>query len=221
MGGSSPDAPPLTLSPFLENGPESAPLTLVLAHGAGAPMDSPFMDAMADGIAALGWRVVRFEFPYMALRRTAGTKRPPDRAPALLDCWRAVIGTLGPAERLVIGGKSMGGRMASLIADECGVAGLVCLGFPFHGAGKPETAAKRTAHLEELTTPTLICQGTRDPMGGKPLVDSLPLAPAIAVHWLEDGDHSFKPRKSSGLTESDTLQAAVHAVHGHLRAVAK
>ena len=102
---------------FLLTGPKRAPLTVVLAHGAGAPMDTAFMTYFAEGIAAGGFRVARFEFPYMAGRRTDGRKRPPDRAPVLLDTWRAVIAELAPAP-LVIGGKSMGGRMASMIAAE-------------------------------------------------------------------------------------------------------
>ncbi len=109
---------------FLFDGPAESPVTIALAHGAGAPMDSPFMAAFADGLAAHGLRVARFEFPYMARRRDDGRKRPPDRAPVLLDTWRAVIAELGP-ENLVIGGKSLGGRIASRGADAAGVAGVV------------------------------------------------------------------------------------------------
>src|SRR3954452_10031362 len=104
------------------DGPADAP-TVVLAHGAGAPMDSPFMNAMAAGLAAAGLRAARFEFPYMH-RRRAGERRPPDREPVLREAWKAVISALGGplgGSRLVIGGKSMGGRMASLVADEEGV----------------------------------------------------------------------------------------------------
>ena len=129
------------------DGPAAAPLTIALAHGAGAPMDSPFMAAFAEGLAAEGFRVVRFEFPYMVKRRLTGTRRPPDRVPVLLEAWRAVIAALGPG-RLVIGGKSLGGRMASLVADETGVRGLVCLGFPFHAPGKPAT--ERIGHMANL-----------------------------------------------------------------------
>src|SRR4051812_22712440 len=99
---------------FLSNGPADA-RTLVLAHGAGAPMDSPFMNTFAKELAERGFRVVRFEFPYMAARRS-GKKGPPDREPVLRSKWLKVIDRLG-AERLVIGGKSMGGRIASLVAD--------------------------------------------------------------------------------------------------------
>lgn len=96
-----------------------------------------------------------------------GKQRPPDREPVLLKTWQdviaAIVNTGFPRERLLIGGKSLGGRMASLIADEQAVAGLICLGYPFHPSGKPERL--RTVHLRAIKTPTLICQGSRDPFG--------------------------------------------------------
>ena len=147
---------------LLFDGPESGPV-IVLAHGAGAPMDSPFLNILARDLGAAGLRVARFEFPYMRRLREKGQKRPPDREPALRQAWLDVIACLGGAERLVIGGKSMGGRMASLVADEAGVRGLVCLGYPFHPPGQLEKL--RTAHLRDLRTPALIVQGTRDPFG--------------------------------------------------------
>ena len=172
------------------------------------------MLAFADGLAKEGFRVARFEFPYMAERRTSGRKRPPDRADTLLDCWRAVIAALKPAN-LVIGGKSLGGRMASQVADETGVRGLVCLGYPFHppghAPGKP-AAPERLAHLARLTTPTLICQGERDALGSRDEVESYKLSPAVRVHWLADGDHGFKPRKASGLSEFGNWRSAIAAV---------
>lgn len=195
---------------FLFDGPASSSLTIALTHGAGAPMDSPFMAAFARGLGERGWRVARFEFPYMVRRRRDGRKRPPDRAPVLLDAWLAVIAELGP-ENLVIGGKSLGGRMASMVADEAGVAGLVCLGYPFHAPGR-EADQIRLAHLEDLKTPALIVQGTRDTLGNSADVAGYALAPAIRIHWLEDGDHGFKPRKSSGLSEEQNWQAAIQAV---------
>ncbi|MCF8480644.1 MAG: alpha/beta hydrolase [Rhodospirillum sp.] len=202
--------------PTLNDGPANAPLTVILAHGAGAPMDSPFMDAIAQGLGSRGWRVVRFEFPYMARRRTEGVKAPPDRQPKLLETWKAIVaaesGPSGPG-RLVIGGKSMGGRMASLLADDFGVAGLLGLGFPFHPPGKPEKATTRCAHLAHLATPSLFCQGTRDSLGSRESISKVPLSPAIRLHWLEDGDHSLKPRKASGRTEAVNLLCALEAIH--------
>lgn len=201
---------------WLFDGSEDAP-RIVLAHGAGAPMDSASMQALAKGLAAEGFRVARFEFPYMQARRTEGRRKPPDREPVLLDTWRAAIAELGGAGPLVIGGKSMGGRMASMIADEAGVRGLVCLGYPFHPPGQP--AKTRTAHLEHLRTPTLVVQGTRDPFGVPEEVAGYRLSPAIRLVWLEDGDHSFKPRASSGRTEAQNVREAVAAVAGFVRAL--
>jgi predicted alpha/beta-hydrolase family hydrolase len=203
------------MTDLLFDGPEEGPI-LVLAHGAGAPMDSPFMNAMAAGLGARGIRVVRFEFPYMHARRE-GARRPPDREPVLRETWRSVIERLGGAGRLVLGGKSMGGRIASLVADEAGARGLVCLGYPFHPPGKPERT--RTAHLERLRTPTLIVQGTRDPLGSREDVAGYRLAPGIRIVWLEDGDHSFKPRVSSGRTERGNLEEAVASVAGFVEAL--
>jgi predicted alpha/beta-hydrolase family hydrolase len=198
-------------SGFLVDGPAGTAVTLVLAHGAGAPMDSPFMETAAKGLAARGIRVVRFEFSYMRARR-AGTRKGPDRESELRRSWLETIeavrgeGGVGP---LVIGGKSLGGRIASLIADEAGVDGLVCLGYPFHPPGQP--GKLRTAHLASLKTPALFLQGTRDPFGTKEDVARYDLSPAIRLVWIEDGDHSFRPRKSSGRTEGGNMQAAIDA----------
>jgi len=197
---------------FLFDGPDPGAhgITVVLAHGAGAPMDSPFMNIMARGLAAEGLRVARFEFPYMRARREQGRRGAPDREPVLRAAWLAAIADLGGGERLVIGGKSMGGRFASMVADEAGARALVCLGYPFHPPGQPEKL--RVAHLEHLQTPALIIQGTRDPFGTREDVAGYTLSPSIKFLWLEDGDHSFKPRASSGKTERGHLEEAVRAV---------
>jgi uncharacterized protein len=191
---------------FLIDGPKTAALTLVLAHGAGAAMDSPFMNLIAEGVGAESFRVVRFEFPYMRRRRETGKGGAPDSPSLLMQTWRDVIAELGP-ERLVIGGKSMGGRIASMVADEAKVRGLVCLGYPFHPPGKSE--GTRTKHLENLKTPALILQGRRDSFGTPEDVVRYKLSRRIRMEWIEDGDHSFKPRARSGRTESDNLRAAV------------
>jgi hypothetical protein len=114
----------------------------------------------------------------------------------------------------VLGGKSMGGRMASMVADELGVAGLVCLGYPFHAPGRPESP--RIAHLQQLRTPALILQGTRDPFGSTEELAGYGLSPAIRVHWLEDGDHDFKPRKASGRTHRGNWDEALDAIGSFL-----
>lgn len=190
-------------------GPANSQHTLVLAHGAGAGMDTPFMNAFALGIASKGIRVVRFEFPYMAVRRTSGKIKPPDREPLLRETWRKVVEKLEP-KRLVIGGKSMGGRMASLVADELGVVGLVCLGYPFHPTGKPDTL--RVEHLRTIMTPTLILQGTRDSFGSKEEVNGYALSSSVRVHWLKDGNHDLKPRKSSGRTEQENWDEGIQEI---------
>ncbi|MGJ3258437.1 MAG: alpha/beta fold hydrolase [Rhodospirillales bacterium] len=197
------------MTAYLTDGPASASLTLALAHGAGAPMDSDWMNMLADAVAGKGFRVVRFEFPYMAERRETRKKRPPNPQRILEETWRAVIDDLG-ADRLVIGGKSMGGRMASLVADEAGVRGLVCLGYPFHPPGRPDKL--RTEHLADLRTPALICQGERDPFGTRDEVPGYTLSKKIKLHWAPDGDHGLKPRKKSGHTEEGNIAAAVDAI---------
>jgi predicted alpha/beta-hydrolase family hydrolase len=180
-------------------------------------MDSAFMNAVAEGVGAAGFRVARFEFPYMRARREEGRKKPPDRESVLRESWheaiRALSGKEGPGS-LVIGGKSMGGRIASMIADEAGVLGLVCLGYPFHPPGQPEKL--RVAHLERLKTPTLIVQGERDALGTREEVARYPLSKAIRILFLADGDHSFKPRVSSGRTQEQNLAEAVALVTGFL-----
>jgi hypothetical protein len=173
-------------------------------------MDSPFMNTISEKVAAAGIEVVRFEFEYMAKRREDGTRRGPDRAPKLIARFEEMLGDIGPANEVVIGGKSMGGRIASMIADEVGAAGVVCLGYPFHPPGKPERL--RTAHLKTLKTPTLIVQGTRDRLGTDEEVATYSLSPLIELTWMEDGDHSLKPRKKSGRTLEQNLEAAADAV---------
>lgn len=200
------------------DGPRGAAVTVALAHGAGAPMDSPFLRAVTEGLVAAGHRVARFEFPYMRRRRAEGGRRPPDRLPVLEATWSEVIAELRGQGALVIGGKSMGGRVATRVADRAGVAGVVCLGYPFHPPGRPDRL--RTAHLAELTTPTLMVQGTRDRFGTAEEVAGYALSPAVRVAWIEDGDHSLKPRKRSGRTAEEALEEALAAVGGFLEEVA-
>ena len=182
--------------------------TLVLAHGAGTPMDHPAMERVSALLAEEGVRTVRFEFPYMAERRISGKRPGPNAARVLEATWREVIDDLGAAG-LVIGGKSMGGRIASMVAEEVGVAGVVCFGYPFHPPGRPEKL--RTAHLEALQTPVLIVQGERDTFGRPEEVAGYDLSEQVRVHWMTDGDHSLKPRKSSGRTEAENLAEAARA----------
>lgn len=181
-------------------------------------MDSPFMSEMTTSLCAHDVSVVRFEFPYMAGRRSGGSKRPPPKAEALCDNYlaalteiRANVSVVGP---LMIGGKSLGGRVASMVADtartDFNVDGLVCLGYPFHPPRKPDKL--RTTHLGPLGCPTLICQGTRDPLGHELEVADYDLSESITIHWVYDGDHDFAPRKRSGTTQSENIDRAAIAV---------
>ena len=193
---------------YLIDGAGDGRPTLVLAHGAGAAMDHPAMERVSALLAEEGVRTVRFEFPYMAERRISGKRPGPNTARVLERSWREVIDDLG-AEGLVIGGKSMGGRIASMVAEEAGVAGVVCFGYPFHPPGRPEKL--RTAHLEAMQTPVLIVQGERDTFGRPEEVAGYDLSEQVRVHWMTDGDHSLKPRKSSGRTEAENLAEAARA----------
>ena len=199
----------------LTQGPNSP--HLILAHGAGAGMDSDFMNTMAALLVERGIGITRFEFPYMIARRETGSRRPPNRQDVLLECWRSTYHQLQQelgTEAVFIGGKSMGGRMASLLADELGVKGLVCLGYPFHPQGKPDRL--RVEHLQPLQTPALIVQGDRDALGSRAEVPNYSLSENIAVEWLPDGDHDFKPRVRSGHTHQQNLICAADAVQAFI-----
>ncbi|MGB8292987.1 alpha/beta hydrolase (plasmid) [Rhizobium ruizarguesonis] len=202
------------LDRFLLQGPQDARFTILLAHGAGAPMDSASMTAAANALAGVGFRVARFEFAYMAARRTSEGRKPPPRAETLNPEYEAAVAELGASGPLIIGGKSMGGRVASMVADDLHrrgkIAGLLCLGYPFHPPGQPEKL--RTGHLTGLTTPALICQGTRDEFGTRDEVPGYDLSDRIEILWLEDGDHDLKPRKTiSGFSSADHLSTMAKA----------
>ena len=204
---------------MLVDAPKKPLGTLLLAHGAGAPMDSPFMAAFATGLAAQHVRVVRFEFAYMDLRRREGTRRPPDRMPALTTRFREVAATLPKRAPLVIGGKSMGSRVAVQLADELAeerdLRGVVALGYPFHPPGRPDKL--RTDALKTLRTPCLIVQGTRDALGDRDEVSGYGLPGSVMVHWIEDGDHSLAPRRASGRTTAQNLAEAIDRVATFVR----
>lgn len=197
---------------LLHDGPPDGPV-LLLAHGAGAPMDSRFMDTVAGMVAAHGIHVVRFEFAYMASRRTGGGKKPPSRMPALLDELRSVLALLPPGP-VFIGGKSMGGRAASMLAAQADapdhIAGVVCLGYPFHPPGKPDKM--RTAHLPDIHCPVLIVQGERDSFGTRDEVAGWQIPSQISFHWAPHGNHDLAPPKRSGLSDEDNWSEAARAI---------
>lgn len=198
---------------LIYNGPVDGPL-FIFAHGAGAPASADFMETIAKGLALQGIRVARFNFPYMQQRVDNGTRRPPERAPKLIAQYQQLIASID--QPMVIGGKSMGGRMASLVAsdpttDELSVnskiKGIACLGFPFHPANKPETL--RTEHFPLIKQAVFIAQGERDKLGTKEEVASYGLPDNIDWLWLEDGDHDLKPRVKSGFTHQAHLQKTI------------
>lgn len=209
---------PISNKTLLATGPKDAKSQLILAHGAGAPMTSPFMEKIAALLADRGLQVFRFEFAYMAARRDGSKRRPPPKAELLMGEYRDAVATvrrgLKKSQRLLIGGKSMGGRVASLVADdlfaEGAISGLVCLGYPFHPPGKPEKL--RTAHLLDMHCPTLIVQGERDPFGHRDEVEAMQLSSKITLQWADDGDHDLGPRGNSGFTRAGNLTIAADAI---------
>ncbi len=206
------------MTAILNSGPDDAKARLLLAHGAGAAMTSPFLELFASLLATRGIAVSRFEFAYMAARRDGGKRRPPPKAETLTSEYEAAIAgvskMLSPKQALFIGGKSLGGRVASMIADKQfalgSVRGLVCLGYPFHPPGQPEKL--RTAHLAALASPALFVQGERDPFGRRDEISAYGLSKAITFHWAADGDHDLGPRGASGFTRKGNMTAAADAV---------
>lgn len=204
------------MSNVIIDGPQDAEKVFIFAHGAGAGSEHEFMQAVAEHVAAAGIKVVRFDFPYMVRMKQEARRLPPNRMPQLLDAFTQVIEQYGQG-CCFIGGKSMGGRMASHLTEHQAVQGVVMLGFPFHPVGKPERL--KGEHLAELTKPALLVQGERDTMGTQLEVASYGLPAIIEQHFLVDGDHSFKPRKASGFTQAQHITSAaqwlVDFIHAH------
>lgn len=185
--------------------------TVLFAHGAGAGLESDFMVDVAEQIAALGVNVARFDFDYMQVAKAQNKRRPPDKTPKLLACFKEHIALIDDDLPLFLAGKSMGGRMATMLATEkLAIKGVIALGYPFHPPGKPDKL--RTEHFVDLKVPCLIIQGERDTFGTKQEVATFGLPDSLQLTWLNDGDHSFKPRKSSGFTEAGHRLSAAHAL---------
>lgn len=197
----------------IREGAVDAPVRILLAHGAGAGMEHAFLAELSWLLAGPDIEVVRFNFPYMSKRALDGKRRPPDRQPALLDHWRQMIKAFAHP-RLFLAGKSMGGRMAAELyqesEDEMNAAGLLILGYPFHPPAKPDRW--RGEVLKQIKTPTLLLQGERDTFGTRAELTDFPFSSAVSVHWLTDGDHGFKPRKSSGASEQGNLRQAAERI---------
>lgn len=189
----------------------SSESVLVLAHGAGAGMDHPFMEQAAAGLAARGLTVVRFNFHYIEAGRKA-----PDRQPVLEETYEAVVtqvrDDLSPG-RLFLGGKSMGGRIASYLpARGVGCDGLIFLGYPLHPPGRPDRI--RDQHLYDLAVPILFVEGTRDPFCPLETLGRVTagLRGPVEVAVIDDGDHSFRVRKSSGRDNAAAVTEVIEAV---------
>jgi hypothetical protein len=203
-----------TLPNTIITGPKNAHTRFIFAHGAGAPMTHPWMELVTEKLVARNIEVVRFNFPYMDQRERDSSKRPPDRAPKLLECFKEIILAFNHPN-LIIGGKSMGGRMASMIAaKDCinqkslhDIKGLWCMGYPFHAPKKP--IGTRMDHFNSITIPTLITQGERDPFGPRTEAPDWSLPASFRIHWASDGDHGLAPRKKSGRTLDKNLDDAI------------
>jgi uncharacterized protein len=216
---------PVTGLAYLASGRDKARVTLVLAHGAGAGQSSPFMVRFASGLSARGLDVVTFNFLYTEERR-----RIPDRTEKLEACFHAVVTTVRNHEPfarnvLCIGGKSMGGRIAShLAAAEGGsadraIAGLVFLGYPLHPPGRP--LQLRAAHLEKIRAPMLFVQGSRDPFGTPaeltPILESLPTR--ATLHVVENGDHSLAPSRTKSASVDQVYEGVQDTIADWVKAL--
>src|SRR5256714_5271826 len=193
--------------------PDGARLLYVLAHGAGAGMRHPFLDAVARQLGERGLGALRYQFPYM--ERRAGRPDPPAVAAAAVRAAATEAPRLAPGLPLVAGGKSFGGRMTSTAQAEAplpGVRGLVFLGFPLHPPGKPDD--KRAEHLTQVRIPMLFLQGDRDEFADlkllKPVVKRL--GAGATLHLVEGGDHSFHVLKRSGRTDADVMSELADAI---------
>ena len=193
----------------LIDGPKDSPYVFIFAHGAGADMHHEFMLFVANALADAEICVIRFNFPYSAKKREDGIKRFPDKLPVLLDSFKEVIDLYGK-KKMVIGGKSMGGWVASHLESHEWVKGVACLGFPFHPLKKPDK--NKGEHLRDMLKPTLILQGERDPFGSKSELMNYPVSRAVEFLFLPDGDHGFKPRKISGHTEKENRACVCRAL---------
>lgn len=180
---------------------------VIFAHGAGAGMESDFMALVSHYLADHGLQVIRFEFPYMVQRRLNGVKRPPDRADKLAIAFKKVVGQFPDDVPIYLAGKSMGGRIATMVLESTDAKSCFVFGYPFHPIGKELTT--RTEHFQMLTKPVHIFQGDRDLMGNKEEVESYSLPSAVQIHWLPDGNHDLKPRKASGFTQQEHIYSAL------------
>lgn len=207
----------IAVKEFLVNSPrKNLKGIFLLAHGAGKGAANPFLETIAQGVINSGVRVVRFNFPYMEGMLQTGKRKSPNSGRVLRKCFSDVISHCIEIEQvaakyIIVGGKSMGARTASMIADKHQVGGVVCLSYPFHPPRKMEPL--RITHLQTIQTPTLICQGERDPNGRREEVQQFSLSKSVQFHWLADGDNNFIPRKISGRSQQENMADAIEAIN--------
>ncbi len=214
-----PTQPPI-MSNLIDT-PQNPIARVLFAHGAGAGQDHPFMELIAQGLKAHRIEVIRFNFPYMKKRQEDGKKRPPDRQPKLLAAFAEEAMNCKDDLPLFLAGKSMGGRMATLLmagqlAEPIAgfqperILGLLCLGYPFHAPAKKDQW--RADHFVDVSCPCLILQGERDTFGNKEEMTMHTLPVHFQQVYLPDGDHSLKPRKKSEVTEEENINTAIGAM---------
>lgn len=191
--------------------PDNAQCRLVLAHGAGAGKNSDFMQHLSQLLVARNIEVVRFNFTYMQTIEHTGRRRPPEKADVMLTHFSELLNHLNTPSSipLWLGGKSMGGRMATMLVERTPAQGAVVFGYPFHPPGKPEKL--RTEHLQQNGKPVHIFKGERDTFGTREETANFNLHSKVALHWLEDGDHSLQPRQKSGYTYPEHMQKVADA----------
>ena len=193
---------------ILINGPKEAKNILLLAHGAGAPMDSMFMNTISDGLNNNGIITFRFEFPYMEKRRS-GKNTFPDKLDVLCDFYKKIyfnIKKINPDKNIWLGGKSMGGRVSTLISRSLDIKGVIVFGYPFHPINKLDKL--RLESLQLSGPPILIIQGTRDKFGTITEVKKYKIHKNNTIFWIKDGDHSYNTLKKSGLSSKDAIVQA-------------
>ena len=181
-------------------------INVVFAHGSGIGMNHEFMQSVAAAMSSKNFTVYLFEFGYMQQMQTTGTRRPPPAVAKLELEFLALLNALALTGPLIIGGKSLGGRVASMIVERSNALGWFALGYPFHPQRKPETL--RVEHLLTSHKPGLIVQGTRDALGCYDEVLGYKLPAHIDLCWLSDVDHSFKPFKASNYSQNEAIERA-------------
>ena len=205
---------------YAYQGPKrGADRAVLLAHGAGADMNASTLTSVTDALAAAKMPSLRFNFPYKAAGR-----RGPDRPPVLEAAVRDAIDELAKRtkltpDRFVLGGRSMGGRICSMVAAESGALGLALLGYPLHPPGKPDQL--RVDHFAKLKLPVLFASGTRDAFGTPEELkkNAKKIKGPVTFHWIDTADHGFKPLKSSGISQPQALTGVADAVVDFVRSL--